>query len=215
VQHPASSWQSNHHVWPAVTARPTQRRAGMLGRAPVTEVARSEGFGSLGAAWCHRQSTLARTGMSRRVTFLLTLCNSPLPGAAQVAAFVLRERRLDAGRNKGRPDLGILSAQGRWDRIAKPASWGWPDGAEAVRPQMHAGCDVGLDLDGFKLPVIGRSRGCQFQLRAWRPERVAKSGRPRHGCAVWRGHGVRLRSFTVSPPSWTSKMKWGAGSSWQ
>ena len=26
--------------------------------------------------------------------------------------------------------------------------------------------------------VVGRSRVCQFQLRAWRPERVARSGRP-------------------------------------
>jgi hypothetical protein len=33
--------------------------------------------------------------------------------------------------------------------------------------------------------------------------------------AVWRGHLVALKSSTLTPPSWTSKMKCGAGSSLQ
>jgi len=49
---------------------------------------------------------------------------------------------------------------------------------------MHAGCDAGLDLDldGFlrcTSPVTGQSCGCPFQLLAWRPEGVVRSGRPR------------------------------------
>lgn len=48
---------------------------------------RELGFQNLCAARCHRQSTLAHTRMSRRMRLLLTLCNMPLPGAAQVAPF--------------------------------------------------------------------------------------------------------------------------------
>src|SRR5260370_14804048 len=76
----------------------------------------------------------------------------------------------------------FCALRGRRDRIARSASWGWPDDAEAAGPQMPAGCDVGLDLDGFlssrTSPVVGRPRGCSFQLQAWRPEKIGRSGPP-------------------------------------
>jgi hypothetical protein len=67
------------------------------------------------AAWHHRQSMLVRTGMSRRMTLLLTLCNSPLAGAAQVAA-AMRAHLVDTGQDAGRPDLGIVCACGVGDQ---------------------------------------------------------------------------------------------------
>jgi len=84
---------------------------------------------------------------------------------------------------EGAADRGafFLPAYG-WDRDRWPALWGPPDGAEAVRPHLHAGCDAGLDLDldGF---LSGRTSpagpcGCLFRLLAWRPEGVVRSGRP-------------------------------------
>jgi hypothetical protein len=129
----------------------------------------------------------------------------------------LRERRLDADKTRAVQIWLFCAARSRWDRIAGLLPGVRRAVREAVEPQMHVRCDLGLDLDGLKQPriaVTGQSPGLPFQLASAGGRKA--SPRPSgYGCAVWRDHRVLLRSFTVRPPSWTSKMKCGAGSSWQ
>jgi hypothetical protein len=83
VVSPVGDAPATHHP---LRQSPSTWQAGL---GTVAADARNCSFRTLRAAWCHRQSTPANTGMSRRMTLLLTLCNWPCLGAAQVAADIL------------------------------------------------------------------------------------------------------------------------------
>jgi hypothetical protein len=79
-----------------------------------------------------------------------------------------------------------------WDRDRWPALWGPPDGAETVRPHLHAECDAGLDLDldGFsseRTSPAGPAAACSS---CWRGGPKARSGPavPARMC-VWQDQG--------------------------
>jgi hypothetical protein len=145
----------------------------------------AQGMVYMRAAWHHRQSMLVRTGMSRRMMLLLTLCNSPLAGAAQVAADMVGNL-VEAAPLSTAPVKRVLRSAAPLARLLRRAlPWEARPAQAGLRPHVHAGSKL-LTRHASAATLASRARrlrqgGCDRDRRL-----------PAH-----RRHGRRCCSLSV------------------